>query len=310
MKPLQVIRSSVLGYCKGVSRAVRIAEELAAAPDRRGDSAIYTYGPLIHNKTVLRKLAEKGVRILDNPEGAALRGARVIIRAHGVPPHVEAGLKKAGAIIEDATCPKVKAAQLLARKLCAKGRPAQIVFLAGDRHHAEVQGILGYAPDCVCVSNEAEAENAAKRYRPAAGAGGAPCEMPRAALLGQTTFPVSVYQKITAVLRAYFPQLDVKNTICSATAERQEALRKLCARADAVIITGGTESANTKALADIARSMEKRTFLIEHAGELKEIEAELAPFSRIGLAAGASTPLETVLEIEAALTGGIAGRPA
>jgi 4-hydroxy-3-methylbut-2-enyl diphosphate reductase len=305
MKALQIIRSPVLGYCMGVSRAIKMAENLASRRDTLADRpayTLYTYGPLIHNMTVLRTLEQKGVCILeDTVPPIDLHDALVIIRAHGVSPHVEAGLREAGAVIKDATCPKVKANQLLAQKLCAKADGVSLppVFLAGDRRHAEIQGILGYAPDCVCVSNEAEAEEAA-RLRTAGGDTGG---KGKAVLIGQTTFPVDDYRKIAAILRKYF-RLAAKDTICPATACRQDALRKLCASVDAMIIAGGKDSANTRALAGIARDRGIPAYLFENAAEVKRIEPDLAPYRRIGLAAGASTPLETIDELEAAICHG------
>jgi 4-hydroxy-3-methylbut-2-enyl diphosphate reductase len=296
----------------GVSRAVKMAEALAEqrnAPGGQPLSSIYTYGPLIHNTAVLRKLEEKKVFVLDEGATTDLRDALVIIRAHGVPPRVEAELREAGAVIKDATCPKVKANQLLAQKLCEKNdgvSPETVhqtvyrtvyrtVFLAGDRRHAEIQGILGYAPDCICVSNESEAEEAARRR-----IAGGNIRKDKAVLIGQTTFPVEDYRKIAAVLHKYF-RLTVKNTICPATACRQDALRKLCASVDAMIIAGGKNSANTRALAGIAQSMGKPAFLLENAAEMKGIAAGLSVYTRIGLAAGASTPLETIDELEEAV---------
>jgi 4-hydroxy-3-methylbut-2-enyl diphosphate reductase len=275
-----------------------MAESLASKRDAHGqageNAAIYTYGPLIHNKTVLRTLEEKRVYVLDGKTD--MRGIQVIIRAHGVSPEADAALREAGAVLKDATCPKVKANQLLARKLCAK--VSGTVFLAGDRNHAEIRGILGYAPECVCVSNEAEAEEAAQSRRGAAGEN-AGRNLP-AVLIGQTTFPVDAYRKIAAVLQKHF-RLDTQDTICSATTRRQDALRKLCARVDAVIIAGGKDSANTRALAGIARNMGKPAYLLENAAEADGIAPELAAYPRIGLASGASTPIETVDELEAAL---------
>jgi 4-hydroxy-3-methylbut-2-enyl diphosphate reductase len=260
---------------------------------------LYTYGPLIHNKTVLHKLKEKRVYVLDGKADRDMRGIQVILRAHGVSPQAEAALRESGAIVRDATCPKVKANQLLARKLCAKGADSQTVFLAGDRNHAEIQGILGYAPDCVCVLNEAEAEKAACSRRGASG-GKAKRKAP-AVLIGQTTFPIGDYRKIAAVLQKYFC-LNVQNTICAATAHRQDALRKLCAHVDAVIIAGGKDSANTRALAGIAHGMGKSAYILENASEADGIAPELAAYIRIGLASGASTPIETVDELEMVLS--------
>jgi 4-hydroxy-3-methylbut-2-enyl diphosphate reductase len=313
MKPVQIIRSPVLGYCMGVSRAVKMAENLAERRDTlagRPACALYTYGPLIHNMTVLRELEQKGVRILEDAAPSLdidLHDALVIIRAHGVSPHVEAELREAGAVIKDATCPKVKANQLLAQKLCAKENTISPppVFLAGDRRHAEIQGILGYAPDCVCVSNEAEAEEAARSFlRFAQQTTEKDTDDKReAALIGQTTFPVDDYRKIAAVLQNYF-RLAVKDTICPATACRQDALRELCASVDAMIIAGGKDSANTRALAGIARNRGVPAYLLENAAEVSQIESDLARYRRIGLAAGASTPLETIDELEAAILRG------
>jgi 4-hydroxy-3-methylbut-2-enyl diphosphate reductase len=276
--------------------AQTLAERREQSVRHTSSSIIYTYGPLIHNKMVLRMLEEQHVHVLRENFPEDLHGALVVIRAHGVPPETEAALRKAGAVIKDATCPKVKANQLLARKLGIKaGDGRGIVFLAGDRQHAEIQGIVGYAPECVCVSNETEAENAA-RSRCGENAGKI-----TAVLMAQTTFPVEDYRKITAVLQNYFPRFVAHNTICPATACRQEALRKLCAHVDAVIIAGGKESANTKALAEIARGRGKETLLVEDAGEARAFASRLPKTARIGLAAGASTPLSVIDEIEQVL---------
>jgi 4-hydroxy-3-methylbut-2-enyl diphosphate reductase len=281
-----------------------MTEQLASDRDIHGlarskeDSPLYTYGPLIHNRAVLRKLEEKRVYVLDAKADMDVRGVQVIIRAHGIPPQTETALREAGAVVRDATCPKVKATQLLAQKLCAKAGHSGTVFLAGDRNHAEIQGILGYAPDCVCVLNEAEAEEAAWSRCGMAGENTGH-KMP-AVLIAQTTFPVDGYRRIAAVLQKYFC-VDAQNTICSATARRQDALRKLCADVDAVIIAGGKDSANTRALAGIAYAMGKPAYLLESAAEAGRIVAELAAYTRIGLASGASTPIETVDELETAL---------
>jgi 4-hydroxy-3-methylbut-2-enyl diphosphate reductase len=320
MRNLQIIRSAVLGYCAGVSQAVKMAESLADRNALNGNP-IYTYGPIVHNKDVLDKLKQKRVYVLDekafldpgNDLSDRLRGIQVILRAHGVSPHIEARLQEAGAVIQDATCQKVKATQLLVQKLSAHlhdsredavdannatdgGVSPAVIFLAGDRDHAEIRGILGYAPDCVCVSTEAEAEEAA-RSRQRADEENAELS---AVLIGQTTLSMDDYRKIAAVLQKYY-RLDVKNTICPATAYRQNALRELCARVDAVIVAGGKSSANTRTLADIARSTGKPTYLLENASEVGAILPELTAHTTIGLAAGASTPIEIIEELESRL---------
>jgi 4-hydroxy-3-methylbut-2-enyl diphosphate reductase len=265
----------------GVRRAVDTAYRLI---DGAEPGPAYTYGPLIHNKTVLQKLAAHNITVIDG-ELPPLDGAAVIIRAHGAPPEIEAELKARGAHTKDATCPKVKAVQLLAKKLSDEGYR---VFLAGDAGHAEVRGILGYAPSCVCVSTMAEAENAARDA-------GFP---EKAALIGQTTFSRGGYQRIAEALKKGMPGLVMQDTLCPATGEREAALRLLCGQVDAVVIAGGRDSANTKALADAAERMGKTVYRVENATELPPIPETVRT---IGIAAGASTPLETIDEIEAAL---------
>jgi 4-hydroxy-3-methylbut-2-enyl diphosphate reductase len=300
----------------GVRRAVDAAEaELAravepAGAERTGEGTIYTLGPLIHNPQVLDSLAARGVRILPEESGRwppSLAGKAVILRAHGVSPRVEDELRSRGARIVDATCPRVKASQNIVRDLTGRG---WTVFFAGERDHAEVRGIAGYAGggqrengDCVIAGNAAEAEAAgAELFRKTRGGSGER----QTALIAQTTFSLEEYEAIAEVLKKYFPRLEVKSGICGATRDRQEALRKLCAGVDAVVIAGGRDSANTRRLLAIAESLGKPALLAESA---RDIPADFAGTSAspdgdpgvIGLSAGASTPDSVVEEIAAAL---------
>lgn len=273
---MQLKKARVLGYCMGVRRAVEIS--LAAAP------GAFTIGPLIHNRRVLADLEKAGVQVAapeELPED--LSGVRLIIRAHGIPPPLEEALRLRGALLIDATCPRVKASQTKAAALRAEGWE---VFLAGDREHAEIISILGYAPGCMVVSSPEEA-----RLR-AAGL------QPPWALLGQTTLSPGEFGQIACALREICPSLAVIDTICPATRERQEALRELCAEVDGVVIAGGRDSANTQRLFAIAKGLGKEAWLVESAPELPE---EVFRLQSVGLSAGASTPDEVIKEIEAAL---------
>jgi 4-hydroxy-3-methylbut-2-enyl diphosphate reductase len=252
---------------------------------------VYAMGSLIHNPQAMEALKKRGLGVLDEatiPED--LSGAAVIIRAHGISPRLEAALTGRGARILDATCPKVKASQLKARELLRLGR---LVFLAGEKRHAEIIGILGYAPDCVIVGSPEEAAVAAEKLRREEGAGGPASGALKTALIGQTTWDLAEYASIAEVLAAYFPGLEVCNTVCGATEARQDSLRVLCAAVDAVIVAGGRESANTRRLLDIARSFPgpggrgKPAWLVETPGE---IPGEIGRYGTVGLCAGASTP--------------------
>jgi len=292
---MKIIRSDVLGFCMGVRRAV----ELAAAETDRHAVPVYTLGPLIHNPVVLADLENRGVKVLDVlPQ--SIEGS-VIIRAHGISPEVEdklrsadmlsAEMRSAGCRIIDATCPRVKASQLKAEELAFAG---YCLFLAGTPEHAEIEGIVGYtgsAPFRAVVSGALDAEReASKLYRKNNNA--------KTALLGQTTISEDEYLKIGEAVKIFFPNLEIVNTICPATTERQQALRGLLNRVDAVIIAGGKESANTRRLLAIAEESGKPCALVEN---LNEIPPSFRSFETVGLCAGASTPDSVIAGIEEAL---------
>jgi 4-hydroxy-3-methylbut-2-enyl diphosphate reductase len=285
MKEVKLYKARVLGYCMGVRRAVEIAYREAG----KGQGRVYTLGPLIHNPQVLGDLQRRGVEMLEADRlPPDLRDAVVIIRAHGVSPVLEAELRSRGAGILDATCPRVKASQLKARSLSERGYQ---VFIAGEKDHGEVAGIRAYAPGSLVAADPLEAEEAAGTLR-------AKTPDVKAALIGQTTISPEEYAAIGAAIKKHL-DLEVVDTICGATRERQEALRELCARVEAVVIAGGRGSSNTRRLLEIARSLGKPCWLAESALDLP---GETAAFKTLGLSAGASTPDAVIREIEAALT--------
>jgi 4-hydroxy-3-methylbut-2-enyl diphosphate reductase len=286
---MRVIRADVLGFCMGVRRAVELAQAEAA----RGGK-VCTLGPLIHNPRVLEDLQKRGVEILDEENiPASLQNTAVIIRAHGVSPAIEARLWERGGRVIDATCPRVKMSQLKAQSLAEAGYS---LFLAGEERHAEIAGIRGYAaaaPFCAVVGNAAMAETAAASRFSA---------LPDAetALIGQTTISAEEYRATGEAIKQFFPRLEIAQTICAATAERQNSLRRLLGQVDAVIIAGGKESANTRRLLAIAAESGKPCALAETAAG---IPAEFAVWKTVGICAGASTPDAVIDEIEQALRG-------
>jgi 4-hydroxy-3-methylbut-2-enyl diphosphate reductase len=303
----------------GVRRAVEMAEaELAARPASGNRPPVFSLGPLIHNPQTLASLKARGLVILDEdaangqavcppasePAGRPGQSAGspdekpvVIIRAHGVSPRVEENLRLKGFRIVDATCPRVKASQNTALTLAGRGLT---VFIAGEKNHAEVKGIAGYVEAgavppalsrCIIVGNAAEAETAAaalRRERPDA----------ETALIAQTTFSEDEYGRIEAAVKKSFPNLEIKDTICGATRERQNALKELCGVCDVVIVAGGRDSANTRRLLAIAGQYGKPCWLAETAADLPP---ELNRYAVAGLCAGASTPDGVIEEIASQL---------
>jgi 4-hydroxy-3-methylbut-2-enyl diphosphate reductase len=276
---------------------VRRAQEMAVKAAQSSQSAqIYTLGPLVHNPKVLEDLNQLGIKTLDNLQNInteEFNNCIFIIRAHGISPAIENKLKLIeNAHIIDATCPKVKKSQIKVRELAGKGYCS---FLAGEAKHAEIEGILGYAKDgvsrppfCVTAGSAVEADKAAKELYKSG-------KNSKTALLGQTTISREEYREIGNEIKKYFPNLEIFDTICAATSERQKALRKLFDKVEAIIIAGGKESANTRRLFKIAQESGKPCVLIESAAELPPA---FFNFQTIGISAGASTPDSVINEIE------------
>ncbi|MCL1930553.1 MAG: 4-hydroxy-3-methylbut-2-enyl diphosphate reductase, partial [Treponema sp.] len=169
------------------------------------------------------------------------------------------------------------------------------LFLAGEERHAEITGIRRYyendARSCAVIGNAAEAEKAAAQLRE---------NSPNAktALIGQTTISEEEYREIGAVIARYFPDVEIAQTICAATKERQDSLREIADKVDAVIIAGGKDSANTRRLLAIAEAAGKPCALAETPAV---IPPDFFTFNTVGLASGTSTPDAVIDDIERAL---------
>ncbi|MGP1368551.1 MAG: 4-hydroxy-3-methylbut-2-enyl diphosphate reductase [Treponema sp.] len=280
---MTVILADVLGYCMGVRRAV---ESAIASIDKAND--VYTLGPLIHNKTALNSLENKGLKVLnENKAEDAKIGSTVIIRAHGVPPSVNEILKKRECTIINATCPRVTASQKNAARYASMN---YTVILAGDSNHGEVIGIAGYAGNKFYLVQDSED---AKKLLPPEDAD------ENAILLSQTTFSPQEFEKIAEIIKEKYKNLKVMNTICPATKERQDSLLRLCPLVEGVLVVGGKNSANTKRLLQTAKENCSKAALIETADEIPE---DFFKLQIVGITAGASTPDSAIEEVKNALT--------
>ena len=250
----------------GVRRAVETTLDMV----HHEQEGLATFGPLIHNPQVLDLLRERGVAILKEiPEHAT---GTIIIRAHGVPPEQKRQLEASGAKVKDATCPRVLKVQAIIKKHHKQGYATVII---GDRNHAEVDGLLGYAaPSGIVVSNETEAR-ALELTGPYI-------------IVSQTTQDEASFDAISRLIVGRFPEGKVFNTICDSTHKRQDEVRNLCHQVEALVVVGGRTSANTKRLGEIAASMGRPVFMVETEEELDL--AALRHFDCVGVTAGASTP--------------------
>jgi (E)-4-hydroxy-3-methyl-but-2-enyl pyrophosphate reductase len=262
---MQIILSDVLGFCFGVSRAITLAEEALA-----DGNAVSTLGSLVHNPQETARLAKAGVRQVESPEDIA--GDTVVVRAHGARPETFDALRGRHLRIIDATCPFVKKSQRIAKRFGEQGITLVIV---GHEDHPEVQSILGYFPGQAHVV-AVPADVAALPVGIIPG------------VIAQTTMPEKTFQAVVDAIAARYPRYEACDTVCSATRERQEAARRLAAQVDAIYIVGGRHSSNTNRLVEICRQVCPRTLLIETADEIDP--TDLADVTKLGIAAGASTP--------------------
>ncbi|MGB6288720.1 MAG: 4-hydroxy-3-methylbut-2-enyl diphosphate reductase [Desulfobulbales bacterium] len=263
---MKVILAKSAGFCMGVRRAVEATLDVI----QKEDTGVSTFGPLIHNPQVLNLLEERGVKILkDIPEKES---GTVIIRAHGVPPVHKEQLKRAGATVKDATCPHVVKVQVIIKKYLKQGYGTVII---GDRNHAEVEGLMGFAGSLGRVVSNLEDVKSLDLRAPYI-------------IVSQTTQDETTFAELSNLILERFPGGKIFNTICDATHKRQEEVRSLCNGVEAMVVVGGKNSANTKRLAEIAQGRGCPVFLVETEDEL-DLTA-LSAYECVGVTAGASTP--------------------
>lgn len=268
---MKVALAKNAGFCMGVRRAVETTLDMID----NEKNGVATFGPLIHNPQVLELLEEQGVKILqDIPE--KLHGT-VVIRAHGIPPQQKVLLEDSGARVKDATCPRVVKVQAIIQKYHRLGYGTIII---GDRNHAEVVGLMGYAEGNVQVVSSRDDISKLLEHPDGVKA--------PYIIVSQTTQDQSVFLKLSSLLMEAFPGGKVFNTICDSTHKRQDEIRHLSKMVDAVVVVGGLNSANTRRLAEIAEGMGRQVYLIETEAELNR--QELRRYNCIGVTAGASTP--------------------
>lgn len=250
----------------GVRRAVETTLDVIQTEN----TGVSTFGPLIHNPQVLDLLGARGVKVLkDVPERET---GTVIIRAHGVPPVQKEKLRMAGATVKDATCPHVVKVQVIIKKYLKQGYGTVII---GDRNHAEVEGLMGFAGSLGQVVSSREDIKNLQLDSPYI-------------IVSQTTQDEIIFDELSRMILDRFPGGKVFNTICDATHKRQEEVRSLCREVEAMVVVGGKSSANTKRLAEIAEGMGCPVFLVETEEEL-DLDV-LKRYECVGVTAGASTP--------------------
>ncbi len=262
---MKVVRAQKMGFCRGVRAAIDIALGATRTRDR-----LYCLGPLIHNRQVIERLEQTGLRVVRGTED--LDGGPVLIPAHGVDPATMERVQAQHLEVIDATCATVRHAQKKALELQAEGCAIVVV---GDPNHPEVRGIVGCAPGAVVVRSAQDID----RLDPS----------PRLGVVGQTTLAQSEFAATVAhILTRAFREVRVVNTLCSEVADRLAAAVELCRSVDVMFVLGGRHSANTRALAEACRGQGVPTYHLEDWSSFSDEyvrEREIA-----GVTAGASTP--------------------
>ena len=273
---MEVILAKTAGFCFGVKRAVDLVYE------QIGKENTYTFGPIIHNEEVVRDLKEKGIGVISSLEEAKkLPPGNIIMRSHGAAKHIYEELEQAGWNIIDATCPFVKK---IHRIVAEKSRDGEQIVIIGNEHHPEVEGIMGW-----CETRPVVIDSTEKAYH------FEEKDHKKVCIVSQTTFNYKKFQELVEIIAEKGYDIDVRNTICNATEERQTEARELAQKADAMIVIGGKNSSNTQKLFEICKDECENTYYIQTLRDL-----DLNKFSCagcVGITAGASTPNNIIQEV-------------
>lgn len=281
---MKFLRAETAGFCFGVNHAVKMAFE-ALSRNQGTQRKVFSYGPLIHNEAVIRRLEDKGLKVIESLSelDAYCDGdtalADVIIRAHGVGPQVYEQLKEMGCGIIDATCPFVAKIHKLAEEQTKQGRQVVIV---GSPDHPEVIGIHGWCGNTAIIDDDIERLKEFFRQEKAQN------NNILYTVVSQTTFSKEKFTEFTNFLKKSFDKAVIFDTICSATSMRQQETVKIASQVDLMVIVGGRNSSNTRKLYDISREICPAVLWAETADDIDS--TQFNNIFIVGVTAGASTP--------------------
>ncbi|MDO4273325.1 MAG: 4-hydroxy-3-methylbut-2-enyl diphosphate reductase [Eubacteriales bacterium] len=281
---MEVKIARTAGFCFGVKRAVDKVYELIET----GKAPIYTLGPIIHNEEVVSDLEQKGVCVIDETALDGLKEGTVIIRSHGVGKSVYDLLKERKLDYVDVTCPFVLKIHRIVERESEKGSH---IIIIGDKDHPEVKGICGWCQGAYTVIKDVEdAEKfLIQTQKPLC-------------VVSQTTFNYNKFKDLVEILgkKRYDNNvsniLNVLNTICNATEQRQKEAKLIAGEVDTMLVVGGRHSSNTQKLFEICKKECGNTYYIQTPVDL---DSEMFQCSScVGITAGASTPKKIIEEVQ------------
>jgi len=279
---VKLILSEFAGACYGVERALALVEDAVHRP-----APVHTLGPLIHNPQVVAELEAHGVQVAQRVD--EVDEGVLVIRSHGVAPQVIEEARARGLTVVDATCPHVLKAQRAASNMRERG---YTVVVVGESGHPEVESISAHAgAGAIVVQTPAGLPDTLGSGSSSVG------------VVVQTTQAPEALEAIVDELRRRDITYEVRDTICSATRQRQEAAARLARSVDCMLVVGGHNSGNTTRLYEICKAVCPDTHHIESPSEI-DASWFVASDITVGITAGASTPQEQIASVVAALSGG------
>ena len=282
---MEVKVAKTAGFCFGVQRAVdKVYELIDSCPDR-----LFTLGPIIHNEEVVNDLEKKGVRVASEEELKTLpEGSTVVIRSHGVGKKVYDQLEECGLSYVDVTCPFVLKIHLIVEK---ESKAGSHIVIIGDPDHPEVVGICGW---CIGPYTVIRTKQDALDFVPPEGK--------NVCIVSQTTFNYNKFKDLVEILRkkrydnTVLNILNILNTICNATEERQREAKSIAGEVDTMLVVGGRHSSNTQKLFEICKKECENTYYIQTPVDLDSDMFQCSSY--VGITAGASTPKKIIEEVQ------------
>ena len=282
---MEVKVAKTAGFCFGVQRAVdKVYELIDSCQDR-----LFTLGPIIHNEEVVNDLEKKGVRVASEEELKTLpKGSTVVIRSHGVGKKVYDQLKECGLSYVDVTCPFVLKIHRIVEK---ESKAGSHIVIIGDPDHPEVVGICGWcigSYTVICTKQDA--------------LDFVPPESKNVCIVSQTTFNYNKFKDLVEILskkrydNTVLNILNILNTICYATEERQREAKSIAGEVDTMLVVGGRHSSNTQKLFEICKKECENTYYIQTPVDLDSDMFQCSSY--VGITAGASTPKKIIEEVQ------------
>lgn len=274
-----IIVAKSAGFCFGVKRAVdKVYEQIN---DNSMHKQIYTYGPIIHNEEVVKDLESKGVSVINSKEELEnTKDGIVIIRSHGATKEIYDIIEENNLVLVDATCPFVRKIHKIVQN--EKNNNKHIIII-GNSDHPEVKGIKGWAGDDTTIIGTAEEAEEFELKEPK-----------KVCIVSQTTFNYKKFNNLVEIISKKGYDINVLDTICSATHERQREAREIARQVDTMIVIGGRNSSNTQKLYEICKSECNNTYYIQ---TLDDLELDNIEIGSVGITAGASTPNNIIEEV-------------